>query len=79
MINSTHLTELLIKHLLNGRAVGYSRIVGDLSHSHVEVVVTDEGGEAPLEIMKPVLVVTTATTSLFVWVPIFVNSLTSSL
>ena len=32
----------------------------------VEVVVSNEGGEAPLEIMKPVLVVTTATTSLFV-------------
>ena len=32
----------------------------------VEVVVADEGGHAPFEIMKPVLVVTTVTTSLFV-------------
>jgi hypothetical protein len=32
----------------------------------VEVVVGDEGGEAPFEIMKPVLVVTAVTTSLFV-------------
>ena len=41
-----------------------------LEHIHsllpVEVVVGDEGGEAPFEILKPVLVVTAVTTSLFV-------------
>ena len=36
----------------------------------IKVVVTDEGGHAPLEIMKPVLMVTTVTTSLLVKVPI---------
>ena len=36
----------------------------------VEVVVSNEGGQAPLEIMKPVLMMTTVTHS--------VNSLTSS-
>ena len=59
------------------------QLYADLEYLHgllpVEVVVADEGGEAPLEIMKPVLVVTTATPSLLVKVPIFVNSLTSSL
>ena len=41
-----------------------------LKHIHsllpVEVVVANEGGHALFEIMKPVLVVTTVTTSLFV-------------
>ena len=36
----------------------------------VEVVITNEGGHAPLEIMKPVLMMTTVTTSLLVKVPI---------
>ena len=36
----------------------------------VEVVVGDESGETPLEIMKPVLVVTAVTTSLLVKIPI---------
>ena len=58
------------------------KLYADLEDLHsllpVEIVVADEGGDASLKIMKPVLVVTTATTSLFVEVPIFVNSLTSS-
>jgi len=37
----------------------------------VEVVVADESSHAALEIMKPVLVVTTVTASLLVEVPIF--------
>ena len=37
----------------------------------VEVVVSDEGGHAPLEILQPVLMMTTVTTSLLVKVPIF--------
>ena len=32
----------------------------------VEVVVTNEGGHAPFKIMKPVLMMTTVTASLFV-------------
>jgi hypothetical protein len=47
----------------------------DLKHLNgllpVEIIVTDEGGDAALEIMKPVLVVTAVTTSLLVDVPIF--------
>ena len=37
----------------------------------VEVIVADEGGHAPLEILKSVLVVTAVTTSLLVKVPRF--------
>ena len=37
----------------------------------VEVVVTDEIGHAALEILQPVLMMTTVTTSLLVRVPIF--------
>jgi len=37
----------------------------------VEVVVTDEGGHAPFEILQPVLMMTTVATSLLVKVPIF--------
>jgi len=37
----------------------------------VEVVVADEGSHAPFEIMKPVLMMTTVTTSLLVEVPEF--------
>ena len=43
----------------------------------VEVVVGDESGHAPLEIMKSVLMMTTVTTSLLVQAPIL-NSLMSS-
>jgi len=32
----------------------------------VEVVIADEGGDAPLEIMKPVLMMIAVATSLFV-------------
>ena len=60
----------------------YVQLYACLEYLHsllpVEVVVSDKSSQTPLEIMKPVLVVTTATTSLFVEVPIFVNSLTSS-
>ena len=35
----------------------------------IKVVVTDEGGHAPFEILQPVLVVTTVTASLLVKVP----------
>jgi len=37
----------------------------------VEVVVADEGGDAPLKIMKSVLMMTTVTTSVLVKVPVF--------
>ena len=37
----------------------------------VEIIVTNEGGDAALEILKPVLMMTTVTTSLLVRVPIF--------
>ena len=37
----------------------------------VEVVIANEGSHAPLEIMKPVLMMTAVTTSLLVQVPIF--------
>ena len=37
----------------------------------VEVVVANEGGHAPFEIMKPVLMMTTVTASLLVEIPIF--------
>ena len=37
----------------------------------VEVVVSDEGGHAALEITQPVLMMTTVTASLLVKVPIF--------
>ena len=36
----------------------------------VEVVITDEGGHAPFEIMKPVLMMIAVATSLFVKIPI---------
>ena len=36
----------------------------------IEVVITDESGAAPLEIMKSVLMMTTVTTSLLVKIPI---------
>ena len=32
----------------------------------IEVIVTNEGGHAPLEILKPILVMTAVTASLFV-------------
>ena len=37
----------------------------------IKIVVTDEVGHAPFEIMKPVLMMTTVATSLLVEVPIF--------
>ena len=37
----------------------------------IKIVVTDEGGHAPLEILQSVLMMTTVTTSLLVKVPIF--------
>ena len=37
----------------------------------IEVVVTNEGSHAPLEILQPVLMMTTVATSLLVKVPIF--------
>ena len=37
----------------------------------VEVVITNESGDAPFEIMKPILVMTAVTTSLLVEVPEF--------
>ena len=53
----------------------YVQLYADLEHLHsllpVKVIVGDEGVDAALEIMKPVLVVLTVTTSLLVQVPIF--------
>ena len=43
----------------------------------VEVVVTDEGGDAALEIMKPVLMMTAVATSLLVPVTFIYNSYTN--
>ena len=37
----------------------------------IKVIVTDEGSHAPLEILQPVLMMTTVATSLLVKVPIF--------
>jgi len=46
----------------------------DLKHLNgllpVEVVVSDESGQAPFEIMKPVLMMIAVATSLFVKIPI---------
>jgi hypothetical protein len=52
----------------------YMQLNADLEYIHsllpVEVVVTNEGGDAPFKIMKPILMMTAVTASLLVKVPI---------